>query len=109
MWLVVDQKNPENCCNYCENFCPVSVRNPYNKHMSGYGVCRLNRSFVPQLPFPFFESACKKDFKTSIYNHYNIDSPKYIHEYYKAYCCRTSLKLSISSYQKHLKNNENTK
>ena len=92
--------NPVKCCNYCVNFLP-STNSPDSNIC---GICH-NYDGAPTMlsPFsyckcPFDKVACLKNFKHTIHNHFNLESPEYIKEYRKALDARWSLQSDILKY-----------
>lgn len=92
--------NPMRCCNYCVNFLPLS--NSPDSYICG--VCH-NYDGAPTAlsPFsyskcPFDRVACPRNFKHTIHNHFNLESPEYIKEYRKALKARWCLHSDILDY-----------
>ena len=103
---------PTRCCNYCDNFIPLlTTTTGPSSDQRLCGVCYKYENAPKLHPFrrsPFYDSGCKK-FKSTIHNHFGLDSPMYSFDYYKAYCFNVVLKNDIESYQRKLKNNEKAK
>ena len=71
---MIDFFDKYHCCNYCDYFLPMG------NGLMGQGRCaRAGSKFRSE----FFDHGkyCIAEFKKTIRNHYNVESPEYIKEY----------------------------
>ena len=71
---MIDLFDKYHCCNYCDYFQPMG------KGLMGQGTCtRTGDRFRSE----FFDNGkyCITEFKKTIHNHFNVESPEYIKEY----------------------------